>query len=118
VNTLPDHVHFNHSIHIAKGIACVNCHGEIADMALTAKGRALTMRECLECHRDPGPHRVGREEVFLSQARIECGRGALTPPVAGVAARASRGGGTPSTPDLQLPTIHPGPLTNCSTCHH
>ena len=64
VNTLADHVHFNHSIHIAKGIACASCHGEVADMVLTAKARALTMRECLDCHRDPASHVREKGDIF------------------------------------------------------
>ncbi|HVU18120.1 MAG TPA: cytochrome c3 family protein [Candidatus Didemnitutus sp.] len=55
VNTLPDHVIFDHSIHVARGLACAQCHGDVASMALTAKARALTMRECLDCHRANSP---------------------------------------------------------------
>jgi hypothetical protein len=95
VNTLPDHVHFNHSIHVAKGIACASCHGEVADMALTAKARALSMRECIACHRDPAPQQVAAGDVFSAH---------------------------PARPDaaarLRLPALHARPLTNCSTCHH
>ncbi|MER8764043.1 MULTISPECIES: cytochrome c3 family protein [unclassified Mesorhizobium] len=32
VNSVPDFVYFNHSIHIAKGVACETCHGEVDDM--------------------------------------------------------------------------------------
>lgn len=53
VTRLPDHVYFDHSIHVSKGVSCTACHGEVAHMALTAKARPLDMRECLECHRDP-----------------------------------------------------------------
>lgn len=97
VNTLPDHVHFNHSIHIAQGIACANCHGDVAQMALTAKAAALNMRDCVACHRDPEPHRVSAAEVFNPHA-------ATTP-----AASAAR----PS-----LVPVNARPLTSCSTCHH
>lgn len=55
VNTLPDHVLFDHSIHLAKGLSCAPCHGDVAAMALTVKARALTMRECLDCHRRNSP---------------------------------------------------------------
>jgi hypothetical protein len=53
VTQLPDHVYFDHSIHVSKGVSCAACHGDIAAMALTAKARPLDMRECLSCHRDP-----------------------------------------------------------------
>jgi hypothetical protein len=32
INDLPDYVYFNHSIHIAKGVGCSNCHGEVDRM--------------------------------------------------------------------------------------
>ena len=55
VNNLPDHVYFNHSIHVSKGVSCTTCHGPIDQMALTAKGQPLSMRWCLDCHRNPAP---------------------------------------------------------------
>ena len=55
VNNLPDYVYFNHSIHVAKGVGCSSCHGQMADMPLTYKAATLTMQFCLNCHRDPGP---------------------------------------------------------------
>lgn len=99
VATLPDHVHFNHSIHIAKGIACVSCHGDVTTMALTAKAHALTMRECIDCHRNPEPHQVAADEIFSTGLPRSPNHGAIVSPVS-------------------LPVIHSGPLTNCSTCHH
>jgi len=56
VAKLPDYVYFNHSIHIERGIGCVECHGRIDRMALTARAKAFEMRFCLDCHRDPAPH--------------------------------------------------------------
>jgi hypothetical protein len=53
VNDLPDYVYFDHSIHIAKGIGCVSCHGRVDQMPLMAKGQSLFMRWCLDCHRRP-----------------------------------------------------------------
>ncbi len=53
VHVLPDHVYFNHSIHVAKGIGCVTCHGRVDQMGLVRKEVALHMRWCLDCHRDP-----------------------------------------------------------------
>ena len=55
VAKLPDYVYFNHSIHIARGVACVECHGRIDKMALTYRANAFTMKFCLDCHRDPAP---------------------------------------------------------------
>lgn len=56
VSNLPDYVYFNHSIHIAKGVGCESCYGEMDRMALTYKAKTLIMQFCLNCHRDPGPH--------------------------------------------------------------
>ncbi len=35
VYDVPDFVYFNHSIHVAKGIACQSCHGPVDRMPLT-----------------------------------------------------------------------------------
>jgi hypothetical protein len=41
VYTLPDYVYFDHSIHIAKGVGCTECHGQIDEMPLTRKATTL-----------------------------------------------------------------------------
>jgi len=53
VSKLPDYVQFNHSIHVARGVGCVECHGRIDQMPLTARAEPFQMKFCLECHRDP-----------------------------------------------------------------
>ncbi len=64
VNSLPDFVYFNHSIHIAKGVGCTTCHGQIDQMPLTAKAQSLQMEWCLNCHRNPAAYIRPREFVF------------------------------------------------------
>jgi len=64
VHRLPDFVHFNHSIHISKGIGCASCHGRIDKMALTFQDSPLTMEWCLECHRAPEKFVRPRNQVF------------------------------------------------------
>ena len=64
VYDLPDFVYFNHSIHVAKGIGCTTCHGDIGKMPLTWKASSLQMEWCLECHRDPAQFVRPRSEVF------------------------------------------------------
>lgn len=61
---LPDFVYFNHGIHIAKGVGCVSCHGRVDQMPLTWRVAPLTMRWCLDCHRDPAPALRPRNQVF------------------------------------------------------
>ncbi len=53
VHDLPDYVYFNHSIHVAKGVGCATCHGQVNQMPLTWKTKELSMRWCLDCHRQP-----------------------------------------------------------------
>jgi hypothetical protein len=56
VHDLPDFVYFDHSIHLAKGVGCVTCHGRVDQMAAVRQDAPLTMSWCLDCHRDPAPH--------------------------------------------------------------
>jgi len=51
VHELPDHVHFNHKRHLAKGVACETCHGQVKEMERIYQAQPLTMGWCLNCHR-------------------------------------------------------------------
>ena len=53
VHDLPDFVYFNHSVHIAKGVSCVSCHGRIDQMEVVEQVEPLSMKWCLNCHRNP-----------------------------------------------------------------
>lgn len=64
VHRLPDFAMFNHSIHIAKGIGCVSCHGRVDQMPLTWQVKTLHMDWCLDCHRHPEKFIGPREQVF------------------------------------------------------
>ena len=98
VYTLPDYVYFDHSIHIAKGVGCTECHGPIGDMPLTWKAVNLYMSWCLECHRNPAPHLRPREAVFDPHWQ--------------------RTSSTPSGEQLLAQYhIHPQTLADCSVCH-
>ena len=50
VAILPDFVFFSHSPHIAAGLNCENCHGEVSQM-ITAVPQEMNMGWCLDCHR-------------------------------------------------------------------
>ncbi|HLY10597.1 MAG TPA: cytochrome c3 family protein [Planctomycetota bacterium] len=63
VHRLPGYVYFDHSIHLAKGVGCVACHGRVDDMPLVAQQATLYMEWCLDCHRHPEPAIGPREEV-------------------------------------------------------
>jgi len=99
VHDLPDFVYFQHDIHVAKGVACVECHGRVDQMPLTWRSASLEMQWCLKCHRD-APHHVRPLSQVLSMAPQK-----------------------PLTADevAQLARLYhlrsASALTNCSTCH-
>ena len=98
VYTLPDYVYFDHSIHIAKGVGCTECHGPIGDMPLTWKAETLYMGWCLSCHRDPAPHLRPKDQVFNPHWRHTAD--------------------TPSGEKLMAEYhIHPETLSDCGVCH-
>lgn len=98
VNSLPDYACFNHSIHVAKGVGCSSCQGDVSDMPLMAKGAPMTMEWCLSCRRNLGPN---------------------LRPASGICNTAwQRGPDTPS-PKALREQYHVGGhnLTECSICH-
>lgn len=100
VNAVPDFVFFDHSIHVAKGVGCVTCHGRVDQMQSVTQATPLTMRWCLDCHRDPGPN-LRPKELVASMA--------WTPPLDRAAAD--------SLSATLVQTSHVRRLTSCSTCH-
>ncbi|AKC81885.1 cytochrome C [Verrucomicrobia bacterium IMCC26134] len=53
IHQAPDYVYFNHSVHVARGVSCVECHGKINEMPVVRHDKPLSMGWCLECHRAP-----------------------------------------------------------------
>jgi len=53
VHSLAEFVYFDHSVHVARGVACEHCHGAVETMARVEKTVPLDMAFCLDCHRDP-----------------------------------------------------------------
>jgi hypothetical protein len=98
INDLPDYVYFNHSIHIAKGVGCSSCHGDVGRMALSYKARTFTMGFCLDCHRNPGPRLRPPDQIFNTEWK--------------------RAPDTPSARTLLAQYHIPARnLTDCSLCH-
>lgn len=64
VHDLPDFVYFNHSIHVAKGVACQSCHGDVDRMPLMRQVTPLHMDWCLDCHRHPEQAVREKGDVF------------------------------------------------------
>ena len=97
VHDLPDFVHFDHSIHVSKGVGCTTCHGPVDRMPLMAQEQSLQMEWCLDCHRRPEEFVRPRGDVFnVSYVRppnqLELGRRLVE--------------------EYQIQK-----LTSCSTCH-
>ncbi len=53
VHDLPDFVYFNHSAHVNRGVSCVSCHGRVDKMDVVTQVESLSMKWCLDCHRNP-----------------------------------------------------------------
>lgn len=82
VNTVPDFVYFNHSIHIDRGVSCNNCHGAVNKMPITWKGNSFRMMWCVECHENPSkflykddkhPEVTPKEQVFNFYKKLAAG---------------------------------------------
>ena len=99
IHDLPDFAYFDHSIHVAKGVGCVECHGRVDKMALMRSEHALQMRWCLECHRNPEPHLRPKEEIFNMKYKAE-DQATLGPRLA-----------------QEYHLRREADLTSCSTCH-
>lgn len=52
VDKLPDYAYFDHSVHVASGVGCVECHGRVDEMDQVRQVQPLSMSWCLDCHRD------------------------------------------------------------------
>ncbi|MCC6276449.1 MAG: cytochrome c3 family protein [Oligoflexia bacterium] len=53
VHDLPDFTFFNHKRHIARGVQCQTCHGDVQNMERIKQVAPLTMGWCVNCHRQP-----------------------------------------------------------------
>lgn len=65
VHDLPDFVYFNHAAHVTRGVSCVSCHGRVDKMEVVTQVEPLSMKWCLDCHRNPAPHI--RDPQFVTQ---------------------------------------------------
>ena len=99
IHKLPDYVFFNHSVHVNRGISCVECHGPINQMDEVYHAKPLSMSFCLDCHRDPAQHLRPLDKVTDLEWKAP-------------------------SPDQQLEMgaqymrdWHVQSLENCSTCH-
>ncbi|HPQ08871.1 MAG TPA: cytochrome c3 family protein [Bacteroidia bacterium] len=53
VYNLPDHVYFSHQQHVVVGkLDCEKCHGNVKEMDVVEQKNPLTMKWCINCHRE------------------------------------------------------------------
>jgi hypothetical protein len=64
VHRLPQYVYFDHSVHVAKGVACTTCHGPVHQMQLMYQQNSLHMSWCLQCHEHPEKFVGDKNAVF------------------------------------------------------
>ncbi|MDR1279384.1 MAG: cytochrome c family protein [Opitutaceae bacterium] len=82
IHALPDYVYFNHSVHVTRGVSCVECHDRIDRMEVVHQEKPLSMSWCLDCHRNPGDHlrdpelvtRLGWQHPGGDEVRVKEGR--------------------------------------------
>ncbi|MGC2238215.1 MAG: cytochrome c3 family protein [Pyrinomonadaceae bacterium] len=67
VHDLPEFAYFNHSIHVAKGVGCSTCHGQIDNMPAVYQENTLQMEWCLQCHRNPENFIRPKSEIYNMQ---------------------------------------------------
>lgn len=50
VNRMPRFVYFTHQVHIAQGLNCEGCHGDVGHMTVVVSVANMNMGWCLSCH--------------------------------------------------------------------
>lgn len=99
VHDMPDFVYFSHQAHVNNGVGCESCHGRVDRMPLMRQAKPMTMKWCLDCHRDPGPHLRERDQITVMGYPLQ-GRQAAS--------------GETLLKHYDIPTDR---LTECVTCH-
>jgi hypothetical protein len=51
VYMLPDYAHFSHEMHLAGGVDCGECHGDVKSMDRIIEAMPMEMGFCVDCHR-------------------------------------------------------------------
>ncbi len=69
VAQVPDFVQFNHRPHVAYGLNCENCHGDVASLTLPYENpQVMNMGWCLNCHQEKA---AGNPEMYTKLT--DCG---------------------------------------------
>lgn len=77
IHNLPDLAYFNHSQHVkVAGIDCQKCHGPIQEMAEVYQYSPLTMKWCINCHKETEVNSKGNayyDKVIAAHDKIKKG---------------------------------------------
>jgi hypothetical protein len=70
IHQVPDFVYFDHRPHVAAGLECQKCHGQVETMERVRQTASLNMGWCVNCHR-------GRDGTIVrghpARASSDCG---------------------------------------------
>lgn len=66
VAIVPDHVHFNHRPHIAAGVACQDCHGDMSKVTVAENPQVMNMGWCITCHQQKTVDDPKKREKLIS----------------------------------------------------
>lgn len=91
----PDFVYFSHRPHLAKGVSCQTCHGDVQKMDIVEKTVEMNMGFCVDCHRDAINEQLTQEQEKIAAA-LEDGT---------------------NLPNLHEQAIVMPKLLDCATCH-
>lgn len=111
IHDLPEHVYFPHRKHVAAGVSCQSCHGEIEKMDVVKQEHEITMGFCIKCHRDNNyvdpSQGVGQYNYAMhNQTLIDLGD----------SSKYKKPGESPK-PLAIHPITHMNATTECSACH-
>jgi len=104
IHRVPDFVYFNHSVHVNRGISCVECHGRIDQMEEVYHAKPLSMSFCLDCHNNPA--------AKVRPAGKITDLGWTQSPDPNIAAQKQDAFGKKFVHDFRVES-----LNNCSACH-
>jgi hypothetical protein len=104
IHKTPDFVYFNHSVHVNRGISCVECHGQINKMDEVYHAKPLSMSFCLDCHRNPAAKIRPPDKITDLNWQWS--------PDPNVAAEQQKAYGTKTVADWHVES-----LQTCSACH-
>jgi len=104
IHKLPDYAYFNHSVHVNRGVSCVECHGQVNEMEEVYHAKSFSMTFCLDCHRDPASRLRPLDKITDLNWTWD--------PDPQVAAELQKANGEQLAQDWNVQS-----LQSCSTCH-